>query len=173
MAEEKTRRDAPARRHPAEPDRTERDQAERDHDLSTRLGNLAHRYRAFRKRIGRRRGLGFTFRIGVGVLGTLVLVGGILLIPYPGPGWLVVFAGLAILATEFEWAGRLLRGARSRYDTWNAWLRRQNVWVRLGVLVTTGIVVLVTLWLLGVFSLVGGWFDVHASWLHSPLGLFS
>ncbi|HVE95418.1 MAG TPA: PGPGW domain-containing protein [Pseudonocardiaceae bacterium] len=25
------------------------------------------------------------------------------MIPYPGPGWLVVFAGLIILGTEFAW----------------------------------------------------------------------
>src|SRR5215468_10502274 len=56
------------------------------------------------ERIRRSRGLRLAYRIGVGVLGGLVLVAGILMIPYPGPGWLVVFAGLAVLATEFAWA---------------------------------------------------------------------
>jgi uncharacterized protein (TIGR02611 family) len=37
------------------------------------------------------------------------------LIPYPGPGWLVVFAGLALLATEFERAQRVLTFARTHY----------------------------------------------------------
>ena len=32
------------------------------------------------------------WRVGVGVVGAAVLIGGIFLIPYPGPGWLVVFA---------------------------------------------------------------------------------
>lgn len=144
-----------------------------DDALSTRLGRFARQYRAFRKRIGRRRWVGLAFRIGVGLLGTVVLVGGILLIPYPGPGWLVVFAGLAILATEFAWAGRVLAFARARYDAWNAWLRRQNVWIRLATLLATGLIVLVILWLLGVFSLVGGWFGAHWDWLRSPLGIFS
>ena len=34
----------------------------------------------------------------------------------PGPGWAIVFVGLAILATEFDWARRLLAYARERYD---------------------------------------------------------
>ena len=38
---------------------------------------------------------------------------GILAIPYPGPGWAIVFVGLGILATEFEWARQLLAYARS------------------------------------------------------------
>lgn len=52
----------------------------------------------------------------------LVLVVGVIAIPYPGPGWLIVFAGLAILATEFDWARRVLRYARGKYDAWTAWL---------------------------------------------------
>ena len=42
------------------------------------------------------------------MVGLLVLGVGILAIPYPGPGWAIVFIGLAILATEFEWARKLL-----------------------------------------------------------------
>ncbi len=32
---------------------------------------------------------------------------GVRLVPLPGPGWLIVFLGLAILGTEFAWARRL------------------------------------------------------------------
>lgn len=100
--------------------------------------------------------------------GFAVLALGIVLIPYPGPGWLVVFAGLAILATEFAWAGRALAFARARYHQWTAWLRRQPLPLRLLVLAATGLVVLATLWLLGVFSLVAGWFDIHDPRLDPP-----
>ncbi|MEV8438683.1 TIGR02611 family protein [Actinosynnema sp. NPDC051121] len=123
----------------------------------------------FRHRFRRNPALNLTYRIGVGVVGGLVLVAGVLMIPYPGPGWLVVFAGLAILATEFEWAGRVLRFAKRYYDAWVAWLRRQNLLVKGLVLTGTGLVVLVTCWLLGVFSLVGGWFGLEWSWLESPI----
>ncbi|XVS61901.1 TIGR02611 family protein [Actinosynnema sp. CA-299493] len=113
--------------------------------------------------------LNLTYRIGVGVVGGLVLVAGVLMIPYPGPGWLVVFAGLAILATEFEWAGRVLRFAKGYYDAWVAWLRRQNLLVKALVLAATGLVVIATCWLLGAFALVGGWFGLDWTWLQSPI----
>ena len=38
---------------------------------------------------------------------TLLLVGVIMFFT-PGPGWLVVFLGLTVLAAEFVWARRLL-----------------------------------------------------------------
>jgi tellurite resistance protein TerC len=38
---------------------------------------------------------------------TLLLVGAALLV-LPGPGWLTIFLGLALLATEFVWARRWL-----------------------------------------------------------------
>jgi len=52
-----------------------------------------------------------TRRLGIFIAGTTVIVIGIILLALPGPGWLVIFAGLAILATEFTWAERLMRFA--------------------------------------------------------------
>ncbi|WP_424185351.1 TIGR02611 family protein [Actinokineospora sp. G85] len=103
------------------------------------------------------------------MVGSVVLLLGVVLIPYPGPGWLVVFAGLAILAAEFAWARRVLTYARSKYDAWTDWLKRQSLPVRLLVLAATGLIVLATLYLLNVFALVGGWFGVDWAWLRSPL----
>lgn len=122
-----------------------------------------------RERIRRSPGLALAYRIGVGVLGGTVLAAGIVMIPYPGPGWLVVFAGLAILATEFAWAGRVLRYAKSRYDMWEAWLCRQRPAVRVAIWLATAVVVVLTLWLLDVYELVGGWFGLEWTWLSSPL----
>lgn len=98
-----------------------------------------------------------------------MLIIGIVAIPYPGPGWLILFAGLAILATEFQWAKRVLRWTRARYDTWTSWLRRQRPPVRLAVIGATGAVVLVTLWLVNAFGLVVGWLGVDGDWVRSPL----
>lgn len=63
----------------------------------------------------------------------LVLVGGVLLVllgtallVLPGPGWVTIFAGLALLATEFAWAGRLLAWARRRAGDGWARLRRST-----------------------------------------------
>ncbi|WP_420452013.1 PGPGW domain-containing protein [Ilumatobacter sp.] len=47
-------------------------------------------------------------RIGVFLLGTLVVLAGIALLALPGPGVVVIIVGLLILATEFDWAQRLL-----------------------------------------------------------------
>ncbi|WP_442972801.1 TIGR02611 family protein [Rhodococcus sp. G-MC3] len=109
------------------------------------------------------------YRIAVAVVGVLVLGVGIVLVPYPGPGWVVVFAGLGILASEFTWAHRLLKFARRYYERFMDWFSRQSLVVKgVGVLLTTA-VVLATLWLLGTFSLAGGWFGLEWSWLASPL----
>jgi len=131
------------------------------------LGAVAGRL-GFRDRIKRNAGLNLAYRIGVGTFGGLVLAAGIVMIPYPGPGWLVVFAGLAILATEFSWAERVLRYAKGRYDAWNAWLRRQHTAVRVLAWVLTAAVVLATLWLLDVYELVTTWVGLEWPWLSSP-----
>ncbi len=55
---------------------------------------------------------------------------GLFLIPFPGPGWLVVFVGLGILASEFAWAERLLDFAKAKVRGWTAWVGRQSRLVR-------------------------------------------
>ena len=74
--------------------------------------------------------LDLTYRIVVGLLGGAIVVLGFILIPLPGPGWLIVFAGLALLATEFVWAERLLRYGRRRLHEWTQWVTRQSLLVR-------------------------------------------
>ncbi|NJP22626.1 TIGR02611 family protein [Microbispora sp. SCL1-1] len=72
-----------------------------------------------------------TLRIVVGVIGTALVVTGLIMVPFPGPGWLVVFAGLAVLATEFTWASRLLAFAKDKVMAATGWLKRQNWFVRI------------------------------------------
>jgi len=88
---------------------------------------LRHPFRQF---FARHRTLDMTYRVAVAVIGAAVVVGGIVLIPLPGPGWLIVFGGLAILSTEFEWAGRLLDFARRQVRGWTHWVGRQSLVVR-------------------------------------------
>src|SRR5690606_15187669 len=45
-------------------------------------------------------------KIAVFVAGVTVIIVGIALLILPGPGWLLIFIGLLILATEFEWAAK-------------------------------------------------------------------
>ena len=59
-------------------------------------------------------------RAVVGVVGVTVVIGGIAMLVLPGPGLLTIALGLAILATEFDWAKSLLSRARAA-------IKRQNV----------------------------------------------
>lgn len=112
-----------------------------------------------------------TYRIVVGVVGLAVLGVGIVAIPYPGPGWAIVFIGLAILATEFTWARHALKWTRERYDRVMDWFKRQGLWVQaLGALFTAA-VVLGTLWLFGAVAWSAGLFGIEWPWLKSPLGI--
>ena len=69
-------------------------------------------------------------RVGVGVLGTLVVAVGIVLIPFPGPGWAIVILGLAIWAVEFTWAQRLLHFTKRHVQSWTHWVLRQSLPMR-------------------------------------------
>jgi uncharacterized protein (TIGR02611 family) len=51
-------------------------------------------------------------RIIVGIVGGLVTLVGVVALVAPGPGWLIIFTGLGILATEFAWAARVLTSAK-------------------------------------------------------------
>ena len=48
------------------------------------------------------------WRVFIGVIGGGITVFGAILLVAPGPGILVLLAGLGILATEFAWAGRIM-----------------------------------------------------------------
>ena len=47
-------------------------------------------------------------RIARAVAGFLLLVAGIAMLALPGPGWVTIALGLALLARDFPWAARLL-----------------------------------------------------------------
>jgi uncharacterized protein (TIGR02611 family) len=64
-------------------------------------------------------------RIAVLVVGLLLIVAGILLLVLPGPGLLVTMAGLAVLATEYEWARRLLARVRQHARRLSNQVRRR------------------------------------------------
>lgn len=53
-------------------------------------------------------------RLSVAVLGFTVLTVGLIMLVTPGPGLLVIIAGLAILAHEFSWAATALDKAKAR-----------------------------------------------------------
>lgn len=139
--------------------------AEDDRSGSAVLAAIAKK----RNQIRHKKHFDLIYRCVVGVIGLAVLIVGIVLIPYPGPGWLVVFAGLGILASEFDWAHRLLTFARGKYDLWLEWVKVQHWSVQALLGLLTCIVVLTTLWLVGAMETIAGWFGLHWSWLPSPI----
>ncbi|WP_232333736.1 TIGR02611 family protein [Agromyces laixinhei] len=77
--------------------------------------------RGVRQRIEGRPGLRRAYRIVVAVLGGLIATLGLLLVPLPGPGWLIVFLGLAVLGTEFAWAKRVAAFVKRHLARFWAW----------------------------------------------------
>ncbi|RNL79156.1 PGPGW domain-containing protein [Nocardioides marmorisolisilvae] len=55
-------------------------------------------------------------KLVVTIVGALVLTAGLVMMVTPGPGLLGIAAGLAILATEWDWAARWLDAARRRLE---------------------------------------------------------
>jgi uncharacterized protein (TIGR02611 family) len=66
----------------------------------------------------------------------------VVLLPLPGPGWVVIFAGMAIWATEFVWAQLVLRWTRRKVTeaaqrALDPAVRRRNI-----ILTTVGLVII-------------------------------
>lgn len=99
------------------------------------------RGRAQRGRVGR-----LAWKIAVGLLGFLIIVTGIVLLPLPGPGWLIIFAGIGIWATEFAWAGRLLEWTKLKVRAVTGWMLRWPRWVK-GLVIVLCIAAIYPLWL--------------------------
>ena len=102
------------------------------------------------------------------LMGGLVLLLGVVAIPYPGPGWLIVFTGLAILARDYPFAQRILDRARHRYNVWQEWLDGKSWYVRTVVWIITALIVIVTIWLLNGYGLLNSFFSLNWEWLNSP-----
>lgn len=109
-------------------------------------------------------------RVLLGTFGGALLVMGIIMIPYPGPGWLVVFAALALLSREFHWAKRLRDHAKGFYDKWEDWLARQPFAIKSIFWLATATLVIVTIWISNGYGVLHHIFipSVDADWLYSP-----
>ena len=101
---------------------------------------------AWRRRIRSTPATHRIYRIAVGVVGLIVVAVGVVAVPAPGPGWLIVFLGVSIWASEFEWAQRLLRRGRGVLSSWTRWIEASTWWVRIGVALGTAAVVAAIFW---------------------------
>ena len=60
-------------------------------------------------------------RLIVTVIGFTILAAGIAMIVLPGPAIIVIPVGLAVLATEFIWARKLLVTVKERIERMKKW----------------------------------------------------
>ena len=85
-----------------------------------RLQGFLRRSRAWIHRHPRLRA---PYRVLVAVVGLTVIAIGLVLVPLPGPGWLIVFVGVAVLGTEFPAAHRLTVSVRRMAHRVRQWWR--------------------------------------------------
>lgn len=72
------------------------------------------RLKAFHERLHANPLSGMITKIVVTAIGALVLLTGLVMIVTPGPGIVAIVLGLAILASEWPWAERLMHRVRDR-----------------------------------------------------------
>ena len=76
---------------------------------------IAARKRAWQQRLNAKFGLDkmpVIRKLVYSVLGTTILLVGIVMIVLPGPAFIVIPLGLAVLASEYAWARRIIRRGR-------------------------------------------------------------
>ncbi|MDO0928590.1 TIGR02611 family protein [Streptomyces sp. TG1A-8] len=93
-----------------------------------------------------RRALHLSWQVGVFVVGLAVVAGGVVMLPLPGPGWVVIFGGMAIWATEFVWAQLVLRWTKRKVTeaarhALDPRVRRRNITLTVTGLVIIGVLV--------------------------------
>ncbi|MEU9333485.1 TIGR02611 family protein [Streptomyces sp. NPDC048290] len=101
-----------------------------------------------------RRLLHVSWQVGVFVVGLAVVVAGIIMLPLPGPGWVVIFGGMAIWATEFVWAQLVLRWTKRKVTeaaqrALDPKVRRRNIILTTIGLVIIGVLCGIYLWKFG------------------------
>ncbi|MEU9436093.1 TIGR02611 family protein [Streptomyces sp. NPDC048252] len=101
-----------------------------------------------------RRMLHLSWQVGVFVIGLAVVGAGIVMLPLPGPGWVVIFGGMAIWATEFVWAQLVLRWTKRKVTeaaqrALDPKVRRRNITLTAIGLVIIAVLMGVYLWKFG------------------------
>ena len=81
------------------------------------------------------------------IVGGLIIALGIVLLPLPGPGWLIILAGLATLSMEFRWARKALLFTREQVRRWTKVVQEGSWLVRITSTALTLVVIGAALWL--------------------------
>ncbi|OLZ72966.1 TIGR02611 family protein [Streptomyces sp. IMTB 2501] len=121
-------------------DQAKADPREAGAEDSAGLGSRAPEF------IKARRPLHPSWQVGVFAVGLAVVVAGIIMLPLPGPGRVVIFGGMAIWATEFVWAQLVLRWTKRKVTdaaqrALDPRVRRRNITLTVIGLVSVGVLV--------------------------------
>lgn len=109
------------------------------------------------------------YRFVVGVVGVSIMLLAISIGWLPGPGGVPLFlVGLAVLATEFVWASKVLFHANHTVRRFATWSARQPRWVRGAMVAALVVAILLAMWFALAIVGVPGW---TPAWLANGLAL--
>ncbi len=101
-------------------------------------------------------------RLALETLGWLLVVAGIAALVLPGPGLLAIFAGLALLSQQYDWAERRLEPVKER--ALKAAAESVETWGRILLSVTAALVLIAcgVLWIW--YPPAPGWWPIDDKW---------
>jgi uncharacterized protein (TIGR02611 family) len=80
------------------------------------------------------------YRVSFAVVGFALILLGLILVPLPGPGWLIVAIGVGMLALEFDRAERLLERLLHKLENAAEMAGRAPAWQKaLGLVVASAV----------------------------------
>ena len=136
-------------------------------------GRPARERGALHQRLHSHPALALTTKLVVTTVGVLVLLGGVIMMVTPGPGIVGIALGLAILATEYDWAHRWLEKAREKAHEARLKAEAMDPRTRRRRLLLTGLAFLALAAGVGVYVFVYDWpgFAVNGwDWLQGLAG---
>jgi uncharacterized protein (TIGR02611 family) len=120
------------------------------------ISGVNNRFRRLHARMHRNPIAGFLAKVVITIVGFLVLATGLVMMVAPGPGIVGILLGLAILATEWVWAERLLQTARrgaasaaARAAGSDPAIRRRRLLITAAMLIVVGVLVVAYVRLVG------------------------
>lgn len=91
--------------------------------FNTKIKELDNKRQAWRESIKDKPIPFFFYRFTIIMVSFIIIVIGIIGLPAPGPGSLIIFAGLSLLATEVLWAKRQVRFIKLHFLRLRKWAR--------------------------------------------------
>lgn len=91
--------------------------------FNTKIKDLDNKRHEWRETIKDKPVPFFFYKFTIIMVSFIIIVIGIIGIPAPGPGSLIIFAGLSLLATEVLWAKRQVRFIKLHFLRVRKWAR--------------------------------------------------